>query len=325
MARNERMCTLVVTAREAVGLIWKSEVTPVFATSQPIAERLRRWAAEFDAKYEKLITPIETAPGELVEAVRYSALAGGKRLRPFLVTRCCELTGGDALEALPAAAAIECVHTFSLVHDDLPAMDDDDLRRGRPTAHKQFGEAMAILSGDALLALAFELIVRGCPDGERAAAMVLELSRGTGWSGMIGGQVHDVLGEHQPPSRSLVETIHSKKTAALFASACRLGALVAGADAGDVERLGEFGRFLGHTFQIADDLLDLTATPEQMGKAVRKDAKAGKQTYPAVVGVEASRAVAAEMAQRAIDALSPFGDAADDLRSLAMFVVQRQH
>jgi geranylgeranyl diphosphate synthase type II len=311
----------------------------------PISERLERWARCFDERFDALLRPVgETLP-EIVEAMRYSALAGGKRLRPFLVTRCCELCGGYQEDALPAAAAIECVHTFSLVHDDLPAMDNDDLRRGRPTNHKVFGEAMAILAGDGLLTLAFELIAREMPPTSHATTIMLELARGTGWCGMIGGQVADMLGENHPSSRELVESIHVKKTAKLFEAACRMGAWSGGGHIGEtgiaggktqsnktpsnktsdgVEILGQFGLSLGRAFQIADDLLDVDSSADVLGKSAGKDAKSNKQTYPAAFGVDESRAIADRLVEEAISTLSVFDSEADDLRDLARFVVDRR-
>lgn len=294
-------------------------------SDQPIAETLRQWAGTFDERFAALMEPVDEAPAELVEAMRYSALAGAKRLRPFLVTRFCEINGGTANDALPAAAAIECVHTFSLIHDDLPAMDDDDFRRGQPSNHSKFDEATAILAGDALLVLSFELILGHSSPGHRAAAVALELARGAGWRGMIGGQMADILGESRPPSRELSEYIHVRKTARLFEAGCRMGALVAVADPDAVDAAGRYGHHLGRAFQIADDLLDVTSTTGQMGKAVGKDAGAGKQTFHAIVGLPDSRAAAVEACQAAIAALEPFGEAADDLRALATFVVRREH
>ena len=256
--------------------------------------------------------------------MRYSALAPGKRFRPYLVAASCRLCGGTDGLALPVAAAMECVHAFSLVHDDLPAMDDDDLRRGRPTCHKVFGEAMAILAGDALLALAFEILVtRTAPSTDRAG-LVRILAEATGRNGMIGGQAADILGERLPPSLQRVRQIHAGKTAALISASCRMGAVAAGADAAAIEALGRYGRHVGMAFQIADDLLDLTSTPQQLGKATAKDAEAHKQTYPAVVGMESARLAAVEETAKAIEALKPFGAAADNLRSLARFVIERQ-
>ncbi len=290
-----------------------------------ITDTLARWADEFEPKLANLLTPTDETPAELVDAMRYAALGGGKRLRPFLVTRCCEILGGSDTDALPAAAAIECVHVFSLVHDDLPAMDDDDLRRGRPTCHKKFNEWLAILAGDGLLTYAFELITTHVPDPARAASIVRELAVRTGWSGMIGGQVADIRGENEQPTRERAEYVHVRKTAALFVGACRMGAIAAGASADKVEQIGRFGLHLGCAFQIADDLLDVTATADEMGKETGKDASAGKQSFPAAIGVDASRQAAQEQVDLALACLDDFGPEADDLRQLAMFVVRRRH
>jgi geranylgeranyl diphosphate synthase type II len=289
-----------------------------------ITERLSRWAGDFERTLVATIAPERAVPGPLAEAVRYSVESGGKRVRPYILTRCCELCGGTAEQAVPAAVAIECVHAFSLVHDDLPAMDDDDLRRGRPTCHKAYGEAMAILAGDALLALAFELLSTKISEPSRAVAAVTELARGTGWAGMIGGQAIDILGEDEEPNLETVQRIHRFKTARLFESSARLGAISAGADDELIRAASEYGRQIGLAFQIADDLLDVTGDVQKMGKAVAKDADAGKQTYPTVLGLEESRRIAGETAQAAVDALDVFGPSADDLRELARFVVDRK-
>lgn len=276
---------------------------------------LKRFLKSMDDDYE--------VPDRLLEAVRYAALGPGKRLRPYLVVRCAELVGDPWEGYWFQAVAIECVHAFSLVHDDLPAMDDDDLRRGRPTCHKAFDEATAILAGDALLALAFELVVQGLMDTTRTGELVMELARGTGWSGMIGGQMADIQGSLVAPSRDLVESIHLRKTAHLFETACRIGTLAGGGTESQLERLGWYGRRLGLAFQIADDLLDVNASAQEMGKKVNKDAQAGKQTYPACVGIQESQNIAKELVVGAIEALSPFGPEADDLRQLANYAVDR--
>lgn len=296
------------------------------STTKPasISERLARWAADFESVLDDMLTPPGAVPAVLAEAVRYAVQGGGKRVRPFIVTRICELCGGSAAQAAPAAAALECVHAFSLVHDDLPAMDNDDLRRGRPTCHKAFGEAEAILAGDALLALAFELLATRIEDPRRSIAAVVELAKGCGWAGMIGGQTTDIRSEELPPSLALVDEIHRYKTARLFETAGRLGAISAGAGPLQLEAAAAFGAALGRAFQVADDLLDVTGTAEQVGKAVGKDAEAGKQTYPAAIGVEASRRAADEFMAQAVTALDVFGPSADDLRELARFVVQRK-
>ncbi len=303
----------------------------IVSQSIDISAALEAWAQRFnkglegiEKAYDDVLRGEGACSPELVEAVRYSALAPGKRLRPYLVGACCELCGGSDEQSLPVAAAMECVHAFSLVHDDLPAMDDDDLRRGRPTCHKVYGEAMAILAGDALLALAFEILATRSPASCDRAALVRELARATGWCGMIGGQAQDVLGERAEPDLDRVRSIHDHKTGALIAASCRMGAIASGAAAGQVDALGVYGRHLGRAFQIVDDLLDVTSTPEELGKATTKDLKAGKQTYPRVVGIQASREAAGEQVALAERALEEFGEAADNLRRLAQFVLCRR-
>ena len=296
-----------------------------------LAGRLRAFAARFDTHFERLLTPAQPAPQRIRDAVRYAALAPGKRLRPYLVVRCCELVGGREDDAWPVASAIECVHAFSLVHDDLPAMDDDDLRRGKPTCHIQFDEATAILAGDALVTLAFELLTR---TNEPAVAarpvipvcrLVRELAEGTGWAGMIGGQMDDISGQSQPPDLDRTISIHRRKTARLFETACRLGALVGGGDDARVDALGSYGQSLGRAFQIADDLLDVTANAEALGKTTGKDALACKQTFPRIVGIEGSRTAARELVDAAVAAVSGFGPEADDLRTLARWAIDRNN
>lgn len=299
------------------------------AEAARIKNCLSTFAQEFDREFDKYLTAQNQVPGALFEAVRYSALSPGKRLRPYLTVRSCELLGGSRQQAWPAAAAIECIHAFSLVHDDLPAMDDDDLRRGRPTTHKKFGEAMAILAGDTLSVLPFEIIATHVSDAHAGINMIRELALATGWAGMIGGQAADIIGEHQPPSLELTTYIHTYKTAALFRAACRIGALAAGSiDKQSNERcqeIGSFGEELGKAFQITDDLLDVVATSATMGKETGKDSAAGKQTYPRCVGIEESRRLAKQAVERAIGHLGCFGIDADDLREIARFVVDRTY
>jgi geranylgeranyl diphosphate synthase, type II len=262
------------------------------------------------------------APARLKEAMGYSLFAGGKRLRPGLVFAAGRMLGAGDEALMAPAAAIECVHTFSLIHDDLPSMDDDDLRRGKPTSHKVFGEAMAILAGDALLALAFELLTRGTARAEMPA-MVRELAAATGASGMIGGQVADIEGEHQQPTEANVRYIHERKTGALIAAACRMGAIAAGGCDADLSALGHYGYHLGLAFQLADDALDATATAEQLGKRAGKDTQAGKQTMVRLAGLEATMRAARREVAQAVAALEPYGEAAEPLRALAEFVIAR--
>jgi geranylgeranyl diphosphate synthase type II len=256
--------------------------------------------------------------------MEYSLMAGGKRLRPVLVLEAAIACGREINQsALAAAGAIELIHTFSLVHDDLPAMDNDDLRRGRPTNHKVYGEAMAILAGDGMISLAFELIATDA-DPKVAPRLIAELAHATGPQGMIGGQVLDMDGEQKPLSFEQLQQLHRMKTGALLRSSCRLGALSTNASESQLSSMTEFGRYLGLAFQIVDDLLDVTATPEQMGKATGKDAAKGKNTYPALLGVEETRRQAHAQLEAALKALEPLGPAADGLRALAKFVVDRQ-
>ncbi|MGA2439843.1 MAG: polyprenyl synthetase family protein [Tepidisphaeraceae bacterium] len=268
-----------------------------------------------------------TAPPKLLEAIQYSLMAGGKRLRPALVlesARACQ-DHPQAAEPSPtviaAAAAMELIHTFSLVHDDLPAMDDDDLRRGRPTSHKVYGEAMAILAGDAMTTIAFEILAADA-DPALVPALVGELARASGPSGMIGGQVIDM--DDQPP-RNLAELqrLHRMKTGALLTASCRMGAIAAAADSLQVQALDAFGRHLGLAFQIVDDILDQTSTPQELGKATKKDAAKGKVTYPMLIGLEKSRAEARQHLWAALAAIDPFATRAKGLRALAVFVVER--
>ena len=293
------------------------------STDHKLPDGLIEFADRFGDRLSQLIAEDGDAPATLIEAMRYSLLAPGKRLRPFLVVRCCELCGGGFDDAFAAAAAVEMVHAFSLIHDDLPAMDDDDLRRGRLTNHKKFGEAMAILAGDALLAMAFDVLGERAGGTERSGRLAAELARSVGWRGMIGGQAADILGESQPPSLESVQYIHVRKTAALFECSTRMGAISAGAAEETVDVLGRFGQKLGLAFQIADDLLDVSAQQADMGKAVGKDAKKGKQTYPECVGIEASRAAADTAVAQACESIEPFGERAECLRQLARFAIRR--
>jgi geranylgeranyl pyrophosphate synthase len=294
------------------------------AAAEDIAAALRRDAEDVNHRLERLFSRHAGESPRLAEAMSYSFHAGGKRLRPSLVLWCCELCGGTREAAMPAALAVECVHTFSLIHDDLPALDDDDVRRGKPANHKIFGEAMAILAGDALLALAFETLAGQTAPPTVIATMTRELAAAAGWEGMIGGEAADIEGESLPPDRSRVERIHAAKTARLIAAACRLGAIAADANAASLAALGSYGHSLGLAFQAADDLLDYAGSPETLGKRTGKDAAAGKQTYPKAVGMEAARVIAAAAVEQAVTALALFGDRASRLALLARYVLERK-
>jgi geranylgeranyl diphosphate synthase type II len=292
--------------------------------TDPALDALKRHALTVEAYMRDALRRQPDAPPRVIEAMEYSLMAGGKRLRPVLVLECATACGGTInRSALAAAGAIELIHTFSLVHDDLPAMDNDDLRRGRPTNHKVFGDAMAILAGDGMISLAFELIALDADPGA-APKLVAELARATGPQGMIGGQVLDMEGEQKSLSFDELQQLHRLKTGALLRASCRLGAIAAHAPETQVQALGEFGRHLGLAFQIVDDLLDVTATPEQMGKATGKDAAKGKNTYPNLLGLEETQRQAQKECDAALESLNAFGPSANGLRALAKFVVDRQ-
>ena len=279
-----------------------------------------------DAALERFLPSASAPTPKLLEAMRYSVFSGGKRLRPILALTAYELAGGEGDAVLAPACATELIHTYSLIHDDLPAMDDDDTRRGRPTCHKAFDEATAILAGDALLPLAFEIVAREerlTP--ERRLAVVAELAAANGLGGMVGGQVADIEGEGTAVTIEAVEFIHLNKTARPLRAAVLVGALAAGAPPDGILALGVFGERIGLAFQIADDLLDVTGTEEEMGKAVGKDEGRGKLTYPAAVGVSGATARAEELTEEALAALDVFGDRAWALREIARFVVERRN
>ncbi|PBC10860.1 farnesyl-diphosphate synthase [Mesorhizobium sp. WSM3859] len=266
-------------------------------------------------------------PERLMAAMRHGVLNGGKRLRPFLVMESAALFSADNDAALRVAAALECVHCYSLIHDDLPAMDDDDLRRGQPTVHKAFDEATAILAGDALLTLAFDIIADEATalPADRRVALVLALSRAAGAGGMVGGQMFDLEAERKRPDEAGVITLQAMKTGALIRFACEAGAIVAGAPPADRERLAEFGSAIGLAFQLADDLLDLTADAKQMGKATNKDAAAGKATLAALHGPDWARGQLHGLIDQAHALLEPYGEQAELLKEAATFVATRNN
>jgi len=291
-----------------------------------LEETLEQGRTAMDAALDRLI-PLETQhPVSIHKAMRHSVFAGGKRLRPVL----CMEAGRMVAGSLPAGieelgAALEMLHTYSLIHDDLPALDNDDLRRGRPTCHKVFGEAIAILAGDALQTQAYEVMARlKCP-AEARVRIVEEIARGTGTvNGMIGGQVVDLEAEHTKPDAAMLEYIHGAKTAALITASLVSGGLYAGADHLEVAHLRAFGRSIGLAFQIVDDILDVTQTSEQLGKTAGKDTVAEKATYPSLFGVEQSERKADELVSKAFAELDSFGARAETLKELARFLVERK-
>jgi len=284
-----------------------------------------RWVTDY---FQKLNQRYPSAPSRLLEAIQYSLMAGGKRLRPALILESARACGSGhsndnpSPTALAAAAAMELIHTFSLVHDDLPAMDDDDLRRGRPTNHKVYGEAMAILAGDAMTTIAFEIIARDA-EPKLVGALVVELAHASGPAGMIGGQVIDMDDSHKPANLAELQHLHRMKTGALLTASCRMGAIAASAAPAHLTALESFGRHLGLAFQIVDDVLDQTATTQELGKATKKDAAKGKITYPMLIGLDESRREARKQLDAALEVVQPLGTKADGLRALAAFVVER--
>jgi geranylgeranyl diphosphate synthase type II len=312
---------------------------------------LKSLGARVDAALAGYLELPPECPERLRSAMAYSLLGGGKRLRPALVLLGCRACGGEDEQALPAACAIEMIHTYSLIHDDLPAMDDDDLRRGRPTCHKQFDEATAILAGDGLLTLAFEIVAREIRPPDVAAACCVDLANAAGAVGMVGGQMADLEAERvssplapgpsPPNSRDLnsetvpgergetraalqfLESIHRRKTGRLLSCALTLGGRVAGAAPESLRRLENYGQNVGLAFQIADDLLDVLGNEDKMGKGVRKDAGRGKLTYPGLLGEAGSREKAEALIAEACRELEEFGERARDLRALAQYVIER--
>jgi len=294
---------------------------------QPLEEYLEQQRQRVEVILDQLLPPPDSYPPLLMEAMRYSVFAGGKRLRPILMLAAAEAVGGDAELVLPAAGALEYIHTYSMIHDDLPAMDDDDYRRGKLTNHKVYGEAMAILAGDALLTHAFE-ILNGPPLTERFPAALLQqvsyrVARASGSFGMIGGQVMDIVSEGKPVSLGVLEYIHRHKTAALIAVAVTMGGLLGGGTPAQVQALEDYGHSVGWAFQIADDLLDVEGDTATLGKQVGRDAELEKVTYPALLGVPASRQRALELMQQGLEALAVFGPDAEPLRHIAAYIVSR--
>ena len=264
--------------------------------------------------------------GRLFEAMRYSLLSGGKRIRPVLALAACEAVGGRMENAMGFACALEMIHTYSMIHDDLPCMDDDDLRRGKPTNHKIYGDAMATLAGDALLTDAFKVLARsggGAVPSPVLVEVVAELAEAAGSEGMVAGQAIDILSEGEPTDLARLEYLHGKKTGALFLVAVRAGARLGGADSAQLELLTAYGRALGLAFQVIDDVLDVEASTEQLGKRTHKDEARGKATYPALLGLERSHQFAHELVRRAHAALTQFDERAEALRQIASFVVER--
>jgi geranylgeranyl diphosphate synthase type II len=279
-----------------------------------------------DAALERLLPPADQYPSAIHQAMRHSVFAGGKRLRPILAMEGARLIAGELPEVIEElGAALEMLHTYSLIHDDLPALDNDDLRRGQPTCHKAFGEAMAILAGDGLQTRAYEVLSRLRCVPERRVRIIEEVARATGTvEGMIGGQVMDLEAEHTRADAATLEYIHRSKTAALITASVVSGGIYAGASDADIDKLRRFGHAVGVAFQIADDVLDVTQSSEQLGKTAGKDLASEKLTYPALFGIEESLRKANELVNAGCAALDSFGPRADTLKALARFLVERK-
>jgi len=277
-----------------------------------------------DQALDRVLPQESENPSTIHRAMRYSVFAGGKRVRPLLAIAAADVITPDAPGIETAACSLELIHTYSLIHDDLPALDNDDLRRGRPTCHKVFGDAMAILAGDSLLTLAFEVLSKLDAPAERRVELVRELSTASGTvGGMIGGQVNDIEGEQQTPTADLLESIHRAKTGALLRASVRMGAIYAGASSAELDALTRFGEHIGLAFQIVDDVLDVEQSSEALGKTAGKDAKQQKITFPAVYGIEKSREMAEQECTGAHRALAMFGDRSRRLSEMADFIVHR--
>ena len=289
-----------------------------------LANYLATRTATVNTALDRFLPAATAKPATIHKAMRYSLFAGGKRMRPALVLAAAQACGGREADALPLACAVECIHTYSLVHDDLPAMDNDDYRRGKLTNHKVFGEGIAVLAGDALLTQAFEIAVK-CKGWPRHShqKVILELAKAGGSLQLIAGQVADLEGEGKKTSAAQLKYIHERKTSALLCCSARLGGMSANCSAAQLRALTDFGYHVGLAFQVIDDILDVTQTSEKLGKTAGKDTQAQKATYPAIVGLERSRKIAAELTGRAFAALRPFRGQAVALEALAEFLLQR--
>lgn len=306
-----------------------SPLSHVPSSRLAIQDYLERKREDVDRYLQSVIPSVDTPPTTLHESMRYSLFAGGKRVRPILAIAAAEAIGEIGPAILPIASSLELIHTYSLIHDDLPSMDNDDYRRGKPTNHKVYGEAMAILAGDALLTMAFELCARaGELDGvdpRRQVELIRELAIGSGNRGMVGGQVLDIQAENVDIDLADLQAIHKHKTGMLIRAAVRMGAIAAGAGDAQLAHLTAYAEDVGLAFQIADDVLNVTGTREELGKNPNTDAQRGKKTYPTFFGVEKARKLAEDCVNRATDRLAGFGPSADPLRDLAVYITSRKN
>ncbi len=304
--------------------IYKEDKT---VSSFDLKTYLQSQREKVEAALERLIPVADDPSAKVMEAMRYSIMAGGKRVRPILLLAAADAVGGNADTLLPAACALECLHTYSLIHDDLPAMDDDDLRRGRPTCHKVYGEAIAILAGDGLLNYSFELLsspeLRQAVEPDRLLDTIATFGRAAGVFGMVGGQTADILNEGKPIDAETLSFIHTHKTGALLAVSVEMGAILGRGSEKEINAMKEFGQALGLTFQIVDDILDIVGDEKVIGKPVGSDTKNQKATYPALFGLDAARTKAEELLAQALDSIAGFDSRAEPLRAIARYVVER--
>ncbi len=284
--------------------------------------------ARVDKELDKCLPQAGGPANDLIKAMRYSLFAGGKRLRPILCMAGAEAVGGNEEQVLPVACALEFIQTYSLIHDDLPVMDDDDLRRGKPTCHKVFGDALALLAGDALLTEAFTILSNIAISERIPAGALLRvvgiISRASGYAGMVGGQVADIQSQGTPVDLSFVQFIHSRKTAALIEGSVAAGAVLGGGNEEEINALSDYGRKIGLAFQISDDILDIESTSETLGKKVGADVERGKATYPSVVGMKNSKDVGIELVEQSLEAINAFDHRAAPLRKIARYIVERK-
>jgi len=293
----------------------------------PLSAYFSKIRVEVEETLDRLVPKTGAYPPVIHESMRYSLFAGGKRLRPMLALAACDCVGGERKTALYFASAIEIIHTYTLIHDDLPAIDNDDLRRGKPTNHKKFGEATAILAGDGLLTLAFEIMTGTSQTNGVSAETLLEVAaqtaRAAGSTGTIGGQAADIASEGGEPDGALLEYIHSHKTGKLITASVRGGAMIGGAGEDQLEALSDYGKHIGLAFQIIDDILDIEGDEKKLGKNLRSDIKKKKMTYPSVAGMEESKSRAVELSGIAVESLEMFGESAKHLEDLAKYMIAR--
>jgi geranylgeranyl diphosphate synthase, type II len=288
---------------------------------------LKKQRTVIDDELEKYLDLRSDLFGTLIDSMRYSLFAGGKRIRPILALAACEAVGGEIKKVLPAACALEIIHTFTLIHDDLPCMDNDDMRRGRPANHKVFGEAQALLAGCSLLTITFEIIsgqcISGDIDAERAISLTHILSRAAGWEGVMGGQSLDMIYEGEPSDIERVKAVCHHKTATLITASLACGAVAGGASETQVDALTHFGHSIGLAFQVADDILDVEGEAQKLGKSTGTDARAGKVTFPALMGLVKAKSLAQKLLDESLSALDEFDSRADPLRKIARYIVTR--